>query len=211
MDEIVRSLTIDISPARYGLVLAATLIAGVTDVLWFKIPNILTVPLIVTGVLYHAVYPAEKGTLFTLCGAFTGFCLLAPFFAAGGIGAGDVKLLSGIGAWVGAHDVLVVFIVAALLNGIYSAAIIARTTKWSDLPRRVGTAWRQLVQRRVASRDTVEHVAQQDERTRRRRLAPLGAMIAIALVILVIRGLLQTDATVSWRGTGGVFLSTCVL
>lgn len=191
MSEFAANLTIDVSAGRYAVVAVAALAAGVTDALWFRISNALTFPLIIAGVLYHAAFPAGDGVLFTLLGAGCGFAVLALLFAAGGVGAGDVKLLTGIGAWIGAHDVLVVFVVAAALNGIYSLALISWTKSWRDVPRRLGGMFRQS--RDGGSRsESVEHVVEQDARTRRGRLAPMGTMIAFALLILLLRDVLQS-------------------
>ena len=191
MDEITANLTIDVSAGRYGVVSVAALVAGITDALWLRISNVLTIPLIVSGILFHATFPAGEGVLFSLLGACIGFGLLMLLFAAGGVGAGDVKLLTGMGAWIGPHDVLAVFVVAALLHGIYSLVIIIRTSSWKDMPRRATDGFRHLLRMNDTPTDTVEQIAKQDEETRRRRLVPMGTMIAFALLILLMRNFLE--------------------
>jgi prepilin peptidase CpaA len=164
--------TLDISAGRYAIATVAALIAGVTDALWLKISNWLTFPLLASGLLFHAILSSETGVLFALMGAFIGFCPLVILFISGGVGAGDLKLLAGIGAWIGPHDVLVLFIVSSFLVGFYSLILRACTT---NLPTH------------STSRETVESLALSDQRTRRTRLVPMGTMIAVALLILVAR------------------------
>lgn len=191
MDDFAANLTIDVSAGRYGVVAVAVLLAGITDALWFRISNFLTIPLILSGLLYHVLFQSGDGALFTFLGAGVGFGILLLLFAAGGVGAGDVKLLTGIGAWIGAHDVLVVFIAAGLLNGLFTVAMIAWTNSWKEMPRRFADIFRRLPSRSCQTGD-VEQVARQDEATRRRRLVPMGTMIAFALLILLTRDFLTS-------------------
>jgi prepilin peptidase CpaA len=191
MDEFAANLTIDVSAGRYGVVAVAALLAGMTDALWFRISNGLTIPLIVSGLLYHGASPAGEGALFTILGAGFGFGILVLLFVAGGVGAGDVKLLTGIGAWIGPHDVLVLFIVAGLLVGLYSLVLITWTNAWREMPRRVAAMFRRMAGRQDRS-ESVEQIARQEERKRRARLVPMGAMIAFALLILLTRHFLTS-------------------
>ena len=42
----------------------------------------------------------------------------------GGVGAGDVKLLAAIGAWLGFTSTLYVFVVAGLAAGAYAVVVL---------------------------------------------------------------------------------------
>jgi prepilin peptidase CpaA len=188
MDELFHNLQIRMSPTRYGVALAAAVVCGATDLWRFRVYNVVTIPLLLGGLAFHAWSPLGEIIGFAVVGAVVGGVLLAPFCALGGVGAGDVKLLAGIGAWIGAYDVLVVFIVTGFLVGLYSLAAFAVTTDWQNVPTRVVQAVREprLVRGLFRHRVNVDEVAQQDSRTRRRRLAPMAALMAAALIVLVI-------------------------
>jgi prepilin peptidase CpaA len=193
MDELFHNLQIRLSPTRYGVVLAATILCGVTDLWRFRVFNVVTIPLLISGLAYHAFSPFGERVGFAVVGAVLGTALLAPFCALGGVGAGDVKLLAGIGAWIGAYDVLVVFIVTGFLVGLYSLSVLAISNDWRNFPARITQATREprAVRELFRRRANVDEVAEQDARTRRRRLAPMAALMSAALIVLMISQLLR--------------------
>ncbi len=178
MPDSLNHLTIDVTAGQYAVVAVVTMIAGVTDALWLKISNWLTLPLLAGGLLFHAFAPSQMGVLFALLGAGLGFGLLVVFFIAGGLGAGDVKLLSAIGAWIGPHDVLVLYIVSAFLVGLGS--LILWTWNRKHLPEN-------SLESDSHARKTLDSLTDLDDRARRARLVPMGTMIAVALGILMMQ------------------------
>ncbi len=97
-------------------VLALLLVAAVEDVRHRRIPNWLTFSLILTGLAQSwmptgVVTPAESAM-----GLGAGFGLTVAFFLVGAMGAGDVKLLAGLGAWVGPWMVVIVFCAEAIIG-----------------------------------------------------------------------------------------------
>src|SRR5690242_9150696 len=83
------------------ITLAAAAIATVMDLWKFKVYNALTVPLLLGGLAYHGLAHGSGAFLGSLSGAAFGFAVLIVFYAMGGMGAGDVKLMAAIGAWLG--------------------------------------------------------------------------------------------------------------
>ena len=89
----------------FGMVLAA-----IIDGWAFKVPNWLTLSLVVSGWalggLHDLSVPVDGGVggiaAALLCTA-VGFFLLFPLLAIVGMGQGDVKMLMGFGAWIGAY------------------------------------------------------------------------------------------------------------
>jgi prepilin peptidase CpaA len=81
-----------------------------------RIPNWMTLGLILTG-LFQSL---TDGQLVTpgqsMLGLAAGFSLLFVLFALGAVGAGDVKLMAGIGAWLGPVLVLQVFAAGAVMG-----------------------------------------------------------------------------------------------
>jgi prepilin peptidase CpaA len=98
------------------LVTVLTLYATWVDVRELRVPNRLTYPMILIGIAYHAFY--GEGWAFGLKGAAVGLATLMPLYAVGGMGSGDVKLMSGIGAWLGVGVILPAFIVTAVVGGV---------------------------------------------------------------------------------------------
>src|SRR5271154_5274503 len=93
----------------------AMIVAAVIDGWKLKVPNWLTFPLVLSGWLLGLLHsfglltettsfdPAHPGGInASLAGTALGFALLFPVYAIGGMGAGDVKMQMGFGAWIGA-------------------------------------------------------------------------------------------------------------
>jgi prepilin peptidase CpaA len=105
-----------------GLLLAAVL----TDVRSRRIPNLLTLPGLVAGLLWWAAEAGWAGLWTGVLGALTGAGLLFLPFALGGLGAGDVKLLALVGAFGGPSLAVQAFLAAALFGGVGSAVLLWR-------------------------------------------------------------------------------------
>lgn len=89
---------------------AAMLASAIIDWWKFKVPNVLTMPVIVLGWLFGLLHnfdihivPGDGvgGIGASLAGTGVGSLLLLAYII-GGMGAGDVKMCMGFGAWVGA-------------------------------------------------------------------------------------------------------------
>lgn len=88
-------------PAYLGAALACAIIASITDLRSRRIPNRLTGPAMLFGLLVHLTFggPAQLG-LSLLAGLIGGGAFLL-FFMAGGMGGGDVKLMAAVGCLAG--------------------------------------------------------------------------------------------------------------
>jgi prepilin peptidase CpaA len=92
--------------------------ASVTDLRERKIRNWLTLTMIITG-LAQSLMPGRFVTPgASALGMLIGFALPFALFAMGAIGAGDVKLLTGVGAWLGPVGILSVFFLEAVIGMI---------------------------------------------------------------------------------------------
>jgi prepilin peptidase CpaA len=104
----------------WGLVLCLTVCAAVVDWRSRRIPNWLTVPGLIVGVVVHTLISRWPGAKLSLEGAALALGLLLPFVLLRALGAGDWKLMGAIGAFLG--PVLVLFI---LLGSVFIAGIMA--------------------------------------------------------------------------------------
>ncbi|MDA1014761.1 MAG: A24 family peptidase [Planctomycetota bacterium] len=179
----------EISTVALVAVGACTLIAAVTDLWKFKVYNALTFPLMATGLLYHVVMDGWSGFTFASLGLICGFATLAVFFAAGGVGAGDVKLMAGIGAWIGTANVLSVFLASALLMGVWVvvAGLINGRLLESIIRAQIEVARMRSGEAFQATDETeVENTATQPDR--RKRLIPFAAAAAMGLLATTMLG-----------------------
>jgi len=125
------------------LVSVVLIVAAVIDGKILKVPNKLTFPFIISGWLYCSLAGgmgwdgwqgglagAATGLGSSLLGTFVGMMLLLVLRNVGGMGAGDVKLLAGVGAWLGAMVTLQAFAATAITGGIMAAWMIYRSGRW---------------------------------------------------------------------------------
>jgi prepilin peptidase CpaA len=105
--------------------------AAVIDGLKLKVPNWLTFHFVAGGLAFWAWYGGAPGLLWSLEGAGLGLALLLPLYAIGGMGAGDVKLFAGVGAWVGPAATLGAFTFSAVVGGVMALAMVAWTGEYA--------------------------------------------------------------------------------
>ncbi len=101
-------------------------IAAFTDWRNHKIYNKLLIPAFCVAILLRTFQEGFSGLTHSLMGAAIGFGLLLLPYLMGGMGAGDVKFLTVIGAFGGVSFVVISFLYGAVIGGIISAFILAR-------------------------------------------------------------------------------------
>ena len=165
-----------------AVVLVATLIAAVTDLRSFKIHNALTLPLFLSGLLYHGVVGGMEGLGTSALGGLFGFSVLFFFYLLGGMGGGDVKLMAGVGAWLGMPLVVLVFVIASLAAGFYAAVLIAVSGRMRETWTNLKILWLRVavVARHLGADDRIE--AEVERPGRRQRLVPFAAMVAVGVI-----------------------------
>src|SRR5262245_28032565 len=97
--------------------IAVALVAVVTDLRTRRIPNVLTFGAAVLAIVVHGDVGGWTGAGVSLLGWVAGAALFLPLFALGGMGAGDVKLLAAIGAWLGPGAVVWVALFSSIAGG----------------------------------------------------------------------------------------------
>jgi prepilin peptidase CpaA len=168
-----------------AVVLTAALAAAVTDVWKFKVYNALTLPLLLSGLLYHGFTGGLHGLSLSVIGMLCGFGVLFLFYLLGGYGGGDVKLLAAIGAWLGPELTLYVFVAASLVAGAYALGLILLYGKLGDTWKRWKVLWyRLLAFGRHLGADNGYAVEQ--DRIDRGRVVPFAAMMCVGVIATLL-------------------------
>jgi prepilin peptidase CpaA len=112
------------------LVTVVLVVAAVIDGYKLKVPNWITFPLILSGWGFNLATAGWPGLGWSLLGTAVGLGLLLPAYAIGGMGAGDVKLLAGVGAWVQAETTFYAFCWSAIVGGAIAIAMVLVRRSW---------------------------------------------------------------------------------
>ena len=112
-----------------GLLILTLMYLAYIDWRTFRLPDTVTIPLIILGICFNWVSDLRFTNPFTACfGAFLGYASLWVLNASyrilknrNGIGMGDAKLLAALGAWLGwisLPKILLIASITGLLGGI---------------------------------------------------------------------------------------------
>ena len=110
-------------PVTTVAVLAVAVGACAYDLLRRRVPNALTFGAAAVAVALHGILSGWGGVAFSAAGWATGIALFLPFYALGGMGAGDVKLLGAIGAWLGPMGAIWTGLYGAIAGGVLALAV----------------------------------------------------------------------------------------
>ena len=106
-------------------VVTMAVIACITDLRSRRIPNVLTFGGALLGVAFHLATSGWSGGMASIGGWVVGILLFLPFFALRGMGAGDVKLLAALGAWLGPMQVVWLALFTSIAGGVIAIAVAA--------------------------------------------------------------------------------------
>lgn len=160
------------------LVSVTLVVAAVIDGYKLKVPNWITFPFILSGWMYSVMFFGWAGLGWSLLGTAVGLGLLLPAYAIGGMGAGDVKLLAGVGAWVWGTVTFFAFCASALVGGAIAVGMVLYRREWLH-HRYQFTA---IVNEIVTVRDPNRLAAIAAQRKPTMMLLPYGIPIAIGSI-----------------------------
>lgn len=117
------------------------LIAVVTDARYRRVPNTLVLTAVLSGLLLNTIgpqpfrdndglfsqLPGALGLPASLLATLVALAVFLPFYAMRILGAGDVKLLSGVGAFAGTAAFLNIALLVLLSGGVLALVRIAIT------------------------------------------------------------------------------------
>ncbi len=95
-----------------------SLLGAMTDVRTRRIPNVLTGPAILFGFLLHFYFDSWNGLFHSFLAALICGSIFVIFFLAGGMGAGDVKLITAAGSLAGLMYSPSVLVLTAIAGGL---------------------------------------------------------------------------------------------
>jgi len=139
----------------YIFVCALLVVACLSDLRTRRIPNVLTFSAVACALLFHLVTGGPSAAGWSLVGCLLGIALFLPMFALRGMGAGDVKLLAAVGAWLGPSQVAGVALAASLAGGVIA---IVMAVSHGYLKTAFKNLWLLLMHWRVAGVRPLQHV-----------------------------------------------------
>ena len=100
------------------ILIIALLLAVIFDLTQKRIPNLITLPVMVWGLLSYSVTAGFSGFTFSFFGFLLGLGVFIIPYILGGMGAGDVKLMAAIGALKGAEFIFLTALLTAICGAI---------------------------------------------------------------------------------------------
>jgi prepilin peptidase CpaA len=161
------------------LVTAILVVAAVIDGWKLKVPNWITFPMIISGWIYSTWFFGWPGLGWSLMGTGIGLALLLPLYAIGGMGAGDVKLLAGVGAWVWGTVTLYSFCLSAVIGGGIALLMVLYRRSWSKHRDQFMAIFNEV----VTVRDPTQLSTLAAERKSSMLLLPYGIPIALGTIL----------------------------
>jgi prepilin peptidase CpaA len=133
----------EIFPA--ACVLVTVIVGAVWDLATRRIPNALTFGSAGCALVFAAWHGGPTELLWSGAGYLSGLALFLPLFILGGMGAGDVKLLAAVGAWLGPRGAFWVALWTSVAGGGLALVVAARYKYFGNavrnVARMVGAGW----------------------------------------------------------------------
>lgn len=139
--------------ADIGIVLLVLILsaATLTDIRSHRIPNILSLGGMVLGLALQFWTHGAAGMLAGLGGIGIGLLIFIPFYALGGMAAGDVKLMGAVGAFLGPMPALLAVAFTLMAGGVLAfCVLIIRRGALESLRRYLSIAHCLLVTGRIS-------------------------------------------------------------
>ena len=161
------------------------IVAAVIDGYELRVPNWITYPMVLSGLIYsmafaqaHHAMPWYEGLGWSLAGVVVGLLTLLPLYAIGGMGAGDVKLMAGIGAWVHVTNTLWAFAYTGIIGAVLAVLMVLYRGAWD---KHSGQFW-MILNEIMTIKDPEELAKIAADRKPSMYLLPYGIPIAMGTI-----------------------------
>ncbi len=127
---------------EFGYSAAATLCAlfgAAFDLKSRRIPNFITGPALLTGLLFHGVLDGWRGVGTSLAAGLLCGLIFLVFYLGGGMGAGDVKLITAVGCLAGSANSPYLLILTSLAGGAMAVLLAVLRGQLKQTLSNVGT------------------------------------------------------------------------
>lgn len=173
-----------ITDPRTGILFALLVVASVIDYRTYRIPNWLTMSGAAFALAYSVVTPFSPthGFFWALGGFAAGLLTTLPLYALKAMGAGDVKLLAMVGAFVGLSDVWHVLASTFIVGGAAALMFAAYHRVLGRMMLNIKTSVQTIMLTAAAG---MKPHAQVDARSSVGKL-PYGVSIAIGTMSYVV-------------------------
>ncbi len=114
-------------------------IGAISDVRTRRIPNTLTVPFFAFGLLLHLYFGGWQSMGLAAAAGLVGGAVFFLFFLAGGMGAGDVKLMASVCCIAGFGHLVELFAATAITGGVLAVALALSRRRLRSTLANVGT------------------------------------------------------------------------
>lgn len=106
------------------------IVAAYIDGKELRVPNWITFPMVLSGLIYSTAVGGLEGLGAGLLGMVVGLLTLLPLYSIGGMGAGDVKLMAGIGAWLGVMPTVYAFVATVVVGAVMAIIMVLWAKQW---------------------------------------------------------------------------------
>ncbi len=111
-------------------------VAVAYDLATHRIPNWLNITIVCFGAFFQVYLAGIEGLFSALLGLVAGLCCFLPFYIAGAMGAGDVKLLAAVGCFFGPLPTLQAAIYTLIAGGVMALITVLLSGGLAALARR---------------------------------------------------------------------------
>jgi prepilin peptidase CpaA len=160
------------------LVTVVLIVAAVIDGFELRVPNLITYPFIFSGWAYSLAAFGWEGLGWSLAGTALGMGVLMLFYAIGGMGAGDVKLMGGVGAWIYWSNTYYCIIGFAVVGAVLAVGMVLVRGKWKHHYQQFWTIVKEITV--IRDPEKLSEIAAKRKPTM--MLLPYGIPIAIATI-----------------------------
>lgn len=127
-----------LKPALLAGAVALALVSGWMDLRRHRIPNWLTVPGVLLGIVLNTALGGRSGLKDSLLGCGLGFVLLLPFWMLRSLGAGDLKLAVALGAFTGPGKLFDILFGSVFVAGAMALALVIYKQRFVETVRNIG-------------------------------------------------------------------------